>query len=99
MEPENEESEKEYFENITESRQGAIEHNVTEGGYAVAWLNADRGRILGPARTQEIQEGDTIKLSVFGNPDSYRGGSQEIQALACQFHQDRRPVSCCQSTQ
>jgi YD repeat-containing protein len=68
MEPENEESEKEYFENITESRQGAAEHNVTEGGYAVAWLNADRGRILGPARTQEIQEGDTINLSVFGTP-------------------------------
>ncbi|RZS98014.1 DUF6443 domain-containing protein [Cecembia calidifontis] len=75
MEPENEESEKEYFENITESRQGAAEHNVTEGGYAVAWLNADRGRILGPARTQEIQEGDTINLSVFGkymDPKKFR---------------------------
>jgi RHS repeat-associated protein len=75
MEPENEEKEKTYFENITESRQGAMEHNVTEGGYAVAWLNADRGRILGPARSQEVQEGDTIKLSVFGkymDPKKFR---------------------------
>ncbi|WP_373493963.1 DUF6443 domain-containing protein, partial [Aquiflexum sp.] len=75
MEPENEEEEKAYFENITESRQGAMEHNVTEGGYAVAWLNADRGRILGPASTLEVQEGDTINLSVFGkymDPKKFR---------------------------
>ncbi|EMS31155.1 hypothetical protein C943_02595 [Mariniradius saccharolyticus AK6] len=51
MEPENAEEEKKYFANLDESRQGAGEHNLTPGGYATAWLNADRGRILGPATT------------------------------------------------
>jgi hypothetical protein len=33
----------------------------------VAWLNADRGRMLGPGRTQEIYAGDSLKLQVHGN--------------------------------
>lgn len=51
MEPENAEQEEEDFQNIKESRQGAGEHNKTPGGYSTAWLNADRGRILGPSRS------------------------------------------------
>ncbi len=66
MEPENAEEEEKYFENIRESRQGAAEHNKTPGGYATAWLNAGRNRILGPSRSQEVQEGDSVELSVYG---------------------------------
>ncbi|GMQ30636.1 RHS repeat-associated core domain-containing protein [Algoriphagus confluentis] len=66
MEPEKAEEEEELFQNIKETRQGAGEHNKTPGGYATAWLNADRGRILGPSRSQEVQEGDSIELNVFG---------------------------------
>ena len=66
MEPEKAAEEEELFQNIKESRQGAGEHNKTPGGYATAWLNADRGRILGPSRSQEIQAGDSIEIGVFG---------------------------------
>ncbi|MDR7130958.1 RHS repeat-associated protein [Algoriphagus sp. 4150] len=66
MEPENAAEEEEYFQNISESRQGAGEHNKTPGGYATAWLNAERNRILGPSRSQEIQKGDSVELGVFG---------------------------------
>ncbi|MBN3584567.1 hypothetical protein JYB64_19405 [Algoriphagus aestuarii] len=66
MEPENAEEEEKYFKNIRESRQGAAEHNKTPGGYATAWLNADRGRVLGPSRSQEVQQGDSVELGVFG---------------------------------
>ncbi|PRY87646.1 hypothetical protein CLW00_106273 [Mongoliibacter ruber] len=66
MEPVNAEEEEKHFQNIRETRQGAGEHNKTPGGYATAWLNADRNRILGPLRIQEVQMGDHIDLSVFG---------------------------------
>jgi YD repeat-containing protein len=66
MEPEKAEEEEELFENIKESRQGAAEHNKTPGGYATAWLNADRNRILGPSRSQEVQQGDSVEIGVFG---------------------------------
>ncbi|WP_339881304.1 DUF6443 domain-containing protein [uncultured Algoriphagus sp.] len=66
MEPENTQEEEKYFENISESRQGAGEHNKTPGGYATAWLNAARNRILGPSRSQEVQQGDSVTLEVFG---------------------------------
>ncbi|KPQ08949.1 MAG: RHS repeat-associated core domain [Algoriphagus marincola HL-49] len=66
MEPEKAAEEEELFQNIKETRQGAGEHNKTPGGYATAWLNAERGRILGPSRSQEVQEGDSIELNVFG---------------------------------
>ncbi|MDG1279378.1 MAG: DUF6443 domain-containing protein, partial [Algoriphagus sp.] len=66
MEPDNAAEEEELFKNIKESRQGASEHNKTPGGYATAWLNAERGRILGPSRSQEIQQGDSIEIGVFG---------------------------------
>ncbi|SIN97432.1 hypothetical protein SAMN05444394_2631 [Algoriphagus halophilus] len=66
MEPEKAEEEEELFDNIRESRQGAGEHNKTPGGYATAWLNADRGRILGPSRSQEVQQGDSVEVGIFG---------------------------------
>lgn len=66
MEPEKAEEEEELFDNIRDSRQGASEHNKTPGGYATAWLNADRGRILGPSRSQEVQQGDSVEIGVFG---------------------------------
>jgi hypothetical protein len=37
---------------------------VTERGDQVAWLNADRGRIAGPGRTQPIYAGDSVTLRV-----------------------------------
>ena len=58
--------EEQNFRQLSETRQSGVEHNTTEGGNQVAWLNADRDRILGPNRTQEIFEGDSVKLSVFG---------------------------------
>lgn len=68
MEPENAAEEEELFQNVNpdnyRDRQGDAEHNKTPGGYATAWLNADRGRILGPSRSQEIQEGDSIEIGV-----------------------------------
>jgi len=35
-----------------------------EYGQNSPWLNADRGRILGPSRSQEIQEGDSVEIRV-----------------------------------
>ncbi|MFN3803309.1 DUF6443 domain-containing protein, partial [Belliella pelovolcani] len=52
------------FENLRESRQADHRHNTTEGGDKVIWLNADRGRVLGPIRTQEVQKGQTLNLNV-----------------------------------
>jgi RHS repeat-associated protein len=66
MEPVKAAVEEKEFENLPESRQGAAEHNKTPGGYATAWLNADRGRILGPSRSQEVQQGDSVEIGVFG---------------------------------
>jgi RHS repeat-associated protein len=67
------------FSQLSESRQLAPEHNKTVGGNEVAWLNASRGRLLGPSRTQEIFEGDSIKLSVFGK---YMGGKDSKAIVA-----------------
>src|SRR5690606_28974635 len=33
---------------------------------ATAWLNAGRNRILGPSRSQEVQQGDSVEIGVFG---------------------------------
>ncbi|WP_199856383.1 DUF6443 domain-containing protein [Lunatibacter salilacus] len=54
------------FERVRESRQSGAEHNVTPGGNNIAWLNASRGRILGPAWEREVQEGQELSLSVYG---------------------------------
>jgi RHS repeat-associated protein len=66
METQNAETEEMEFSMVSTSRQTEPEHNVTAGGDKVAWLNADRGRMVGPGRTQEIHVGDSIKLQVHG---------------------------------
>ncbi|MFN3801544.1 hypothetical protein [Belliella pelovolcani] len=60
------EEEETNFENLRESRQSDHRHNTTDGGDRVVWLNADRDRVLGPIRTQEVQQGQTLNLSVQG---------------------------------
>lgn len=66
METENAMEEEATFSQLSESRQLGPEHNVTEGGNQVAWLNADRGRIAVPGRTQPIYAGDSVTLRVHG---------------------------------
>jgi hypothetical protein len=66
METQNAETEEEQFSQVSASRQTEPAHNVTVGGNQVAWLNADRGRMVGPGRTQEIYAGDSLKLQVHG---------------------------------
>ena len=58
--------EQEDFFGLTASRQTDVEQNVTPGGDKVAWLNAERGRILGPSSTQNVFAGDNLHLRVFG---------------------------------
>src|SRR5690606_9750914 len=72
------EEEEVQFEQLPQSRQGGVEHNVTPGGDRVAWLNASRGRVLGPARTQEVQRGDSIRLSVHGKYKDVQKGKANI---------------------
>src|SRR5690606_1499278 len=72
------EEEEVQFEHRPQSRQGGVEHNVTPGGDRVAWLNASRGRVLGPARTQEVQRGDSIRLSVHGKYKDVQKGKANI---------------------
>jgi beta-lactamase superfamily II metal-dependent hydrolase len=52
METENATEEEASFSQLSESRQSGAEHNVTEGGDKVAWLNADRGSVARPGRTK-----------------------------------------------
>jgi len=66
METGNSTEEEATFSQLSESRQLGPEHNVTDGGDQVAWLNADRGRIVGPGRTQPIYAGDSVTLRVHG---------------------------------
>ncbi len=49
-----------------ESRQTDTQHNITAGGDKVAWLNAGRGRVLGPNASREVRHGETVNLSVHG---------------------------------
>ncbi|WPR73735.1 hypothetical protein [Algoriphagus sp. NG3] len=66
METQHAETEEMEFSMVSTSRQTEPEHNVTQGGDKVAWLNAGRGRMVGPGRTQEIYAGDSLKLQVHG---------------------------------
>ena len=66
METENATEEEAAFSQLSASRQAGPEHNVTKGGSQVAWLNADRGRVAGPGRTQPIFAGDSVTLRVHG---------------------------------
>jgi RHS repeat-associated protein len=82
--------EQEDFSGLTASRQTDPEQNVTPGGDKVAWLNAARGRVLGPSSRQEVFTGDRLNLSVYGkyeeqplqktNPAGFvnRGGKSKI---------------------
>jgi len=54
------------FSGLRSSRQTDAAQNVTPGGDKVAWLNAERGRILGPSSTQQLFAGDSLHLRVFG---------------------------------
>ncbi len=58
--------EEEHFHQLEESRQADFRHNVTVGGDKVAWLNAYRGRVLGPNTSKEIFEGEHVTLAVYG---------------------------------
>jgi len=66
MEPGRSKVENRHFEGIDQSRQAGVEHNSTPQGSYSAWLNAGRGRILGPARRQRVEIGEQITLSVQG---------------------------------
>jgi RHS repeat-associated protein len=66
METQNAETEEQEFTQVEVSRHLSPEHNKTVGGNQAAWLNANRGRMVGPGRTQEIFAGDSIGLQVFG---------------------------------
>ncbi|HLW18818.1 MAG TPA: RHS repeat-associated core domain-containing protein [Cyclobacteriaceae bacterium] len=83
------EEEEVQFEQLPESRQGGAEHNVTPGGDRVAWLNASRGRVLGPARTQEVQRGDSIRLSVHGKYTDEQKGKANIRSFIATGAKDR----------
>ncbi|SHN22755.1 RHS repeat-associated core domain-containing protein [Cyclobacterium lianum] len=73
MEPVKRNEEIRYFEGIDQNRQAGIEHNSTPGGSYSAWLNASRGRILGPARRQQVQIGEQVRLSVKGKYRDSKG--------------------------
>ncbi|WP_202927936.1 DUF6443 domain-containing protein [Cyclobacterium roseum] len=71
MEPGNSKEENKHFEGVDQTRQAGVEHNSTPGGSHSAWLNAVRGRMLGPARRQKVAIGEQVRLSVRGK---YRDG-------------------------
>lgn len=66
MEMDSAKEEDKHFEQIASSRQFDPAHNVTAGGNRVAWLNASRGRILGPTITREVKKGGKVALKVHG---------------------------------
>ena len=66
MESQHAPREQEDFTGLSRSRQTDRAQNVTPGGDKVAWLNAGRGRILGPSTSQQIFAGDSLHLQVFG---------------------------------
>jgi YD repeat-containing protein len=66
MEQANAEEEESQFTQIKSTRRNEPKHNITQGGQEVAWLNADRGEMVGPGTSQEIFEGDSVVLSVHG---------------------------------
>ncbi|SEJ80818.1 RHS repeat-associated core domain-containing protein, partial [Cyclobacterium xiamenense] len=73
MEPARSSQETNNFEGVHQTRQSGVEHNSTPGGSHSAWLNAGRGRILGPARRQEVAIGEQVLLSVRGKYRDRRG--------------------------
>ncbi|MGE0930861.1 RHS repeat domain-containing protein [Peijinzhouia sedimentorum] len=67
MEPENETQEmQQFFHNLSDSRSIDARYNQTEGGRAVAWLDASRGRDYGPVWSKELAQGDSLHAAVLG---------------------------------
>jgi RHS repeat-associated protein len=89
METQNAETEEQEFTQITASRQLAPEHNKTVGGNQVAWLNADRGRMVGPGRSQEIYAGDSVILQVYGKYLEDRNQKVNAGSFATQGAKDK----------
>ncbi|WP_338221311.1 RHS repeat-associated core domain-containing protein [Algoriphagus sp. oki45] len=89
METQNAETEEQDFTQIQASRQLAPEHNKTLGGNQVAWLNADRGRMVGPGRSQEIYEGDSVRLQVFGKYADEKEKKANAGSFATQGAKDK----------
>ena len=81
MEEEYAQEEEQLFEQLPETRILDHRHNNTAGGNRVAWLNAERGKMLGPSRTQEVQEGDSLTLEVDVIFDKKRKGILHPSAL------------------
>lgn len=72
------------FTMLAETRQTESTHNVTKGGSQVAWLNAGRGRGIGPGRTQKIFSGDSIILQVHGKYVDKRKKKVNVSSFATQ---------------
>jgi len=67
MEPENEMQEmQQFFHNLSDSRSIDARYNQTEGGRAVAYLDASRGRDYGPVWSKELTQGDSLHAAVLG---------------------------------
>ncbi|MBI0397958.1 RHS repeat-associated core domain-containing protein [Cyclobacterium marinum] len=89
METENASEEEATFSQLSQSRQLVPEHNVTQNGNQVAWLNADRGRIAGPGRTQPIYAGDSITLRVHGKYAEENGTKMHAASYLTQSAKNR----------
>ena len=89
METQNAASEEQEFIQIQASRQLGPEHNKTAGGNQVAWLNADRGRVIGPGRTQKIYAGDSLKIQVYGKYADENESQANIGSFATLGAKDR----------
>jgi RHS repeat-associated protein len=60
------EEEEQLFTQLKPTRKREPSHNITAGGSSVAWLNAAQGEMVGPGTSQEIFDGDSIVLTVYG---------------------------------
>jgi RHS repeat-associated protein len=89
MEMQNAVSEEQEFTQVQASRQLAPEHNKTTGGNQVAWLNADRGRMVGPGRSQEIWAGDSLILQVYGKYADEKDRKANAGSFASQGAKDK----------
>ncbi|MCH7411523.1 DUF6443 domain-containing protein, partial [Belliella sp. DSM 111904] len=81
--------EEDNFTMLSESRQSGVEHNVTEGGNKVAWLNSARGRTLGPSSTLPLAAGDSINLKVFAKYEDQKSSKLNKGAFVASGAKDR----------
>ncbi|MCH7411867.1 DUF6443 domain-containing protein [Belliella sp. R4-6] len=89
MEDFNAEEEETNFTMLSESRQSGLEHNVTEGGNRVAWLNSARGRTLGPSTTVPLAAGDSINLKVFAKYEEQNSSKMNKASFLASGGKDR----------